>query len=151
MASQITSLIIVYSNIYSGADQKKYQSSASLAFVRGIHRWPVNFPHKGPVTRKMLPFNDVIMTSAKNIGAWTKWLMTHSNAFSWIKILVFWFKFHWNLYLGVQLTIRHWLGAAQGPIHYLNQLWQSCVPLNDIKTVMHHVMMIILSHANRFA
>ena len=40
---------------------KKHQSSASLAFVRGIHRGPVNSPHKGPVTRKMLPFDDVIM------------------------------------------------------------------------------------------
>ena len=40
---------------------KKNQSSASLAFVRGIHRWPVNSPHKGPVTRKMFPFDDVIM------------------------------------------------------------------------------------------
>ena len=39
----------------------KHQSSASLAFVRGIHRWPVNSPHKGPVTRKMFPFDDVIM------------------------------------------------------------------------------------------
>ena len=48
MASQITSLTIVYSTIYSGADQRKYQSSASLAFVRGIHRSPVNSPHKGP-------------------------------------------------------------------------------------------------------
>ena len=61
MASQITSLTIVYSLVYSGADQRKHQSSASLAFVRGIHRWPVNSPHKGPVTRKMFPFDDVIM------------------------------------------------------------------------------------------
>ena len=44
-----------------GADQRKHQSSASLAFVRGIHRWPVNSPHKGPVTRKMFPFDDVIL------------------------------------------------------------------------------------------
>ena len=57
MGSQITSLITVYSTIYSGADQRKHQSSASLAFVRG----PVNFPHKWPVTRKMFPFGDVIM------------------------------------------------------------------------------------------
>ena len=46
MASQTTSLTIVYSTVYSGADHRKYQSSASLAFVRGIHRWPVNSPHK---------------------------------------------------------------------------------------------------------
>ena len=61
MASQITSLTIVYSTFYSVADQRKHQSSASLAFVRGIHRSPVNSPHKGPGTRQMFPFGDVIM------------------------------------------------------------------------------------------
>ena len=61
IASQITSLAILYSTVYSGADQRKHQSSASLAFVQGIHRGPVNSPHKGPVTRKMIPFDDVIM------------------------------------------------------------------------------------------
>ena len=40
MASQITSLTIVYLSVYSGADQRKHQISASLAFVKGIHRWP---------------------------------------------------------------------------------------------------------------
>ena len=62
IAPQIISLTIVYSTVYSGADQRKHQSSASLAFVRGIHRGPVNSPHKGPVTRKMFPFDDVFMT-----------------------------------------------------------------------------------------
>ena len=38
LASQITSLTIVYSTVYLDADQRKHQSSASLAFVRGIHR-----------------------------------------------------------------------------------------------------------------
>ena len=57
IASQITSLTIVYSTVYSDADQRKHQSSASLAFVWG----PVNSPHKWPVTRKMFPFDDVIM------------------------------------------------------------------------------------------
>ena len=61
MASQITSLTTVYSTDYSAADQIKHQSSASLAFVRRIHRWPVNSPHKWSVTRKMFPFDDVIM------------------------------------------------------------------------------------------
>ena len=61
IASQITSLTIVYSIAYSDADQRKYQSSASLAFVRGNHRSPVNSPHKWPVTRKKFPFDDVIM------------------------------------------------------------------------------------------
>ena len=54
MASQITSLTIVYLTVYS----------ASLAFVRWIHRWSVNSPHKWPVTRKMFPFDEVIMSKA---------------------------------------------------------------------------------------
>ena len=61
IASQITSLTIVYSTVYSDADQRKHQSSASLAFVRGIHWGPVTSLHKWPVTRKMFPFDDVIM------------------------------------------------------------------------------------------
>ena len=51
----------VYSTVCPGADRRKHQSSEPLAFVRGIHRWPVNSPHKRPVTRKMFPFDDVIM------------------------------------------------------------------------------------------
>ena len=61
MASQITRLTIVYSSVYSGADQRKHHSPASLPFVWGIHRWPVNSPLKGPITRKLFPFDDVIM------------------------------------------------------------------------------------------
>ena len=61
IASQITSLTIVYSNVYSDADQRKHQSSASLAFVWGIHQGLVNSLQKWPVTRKMFPFDDVIM------------------------------------------------------------------------------------------
>ena len=62
MASKITGLTFVYSTIYTGADQRKHQSSATLAFVRGIHRSTVKSPHKGPVMRKMFPFDDVIMS-----------------------------------------------------------------------------------------
>ena len=61
IASQIISRTIVYSTVYSDADERIHQSSASLAFVWGIHRWPVNYLHKWPVTRKMFPFDDVIM------------------------------------------------------------------------------------------
>ena len=61
MASQITAVSIIYSTAWSGVDQRKHQSSVSLAFVRGIHRWPVDSPHKGPVTQKMFPFDDIIM------------------------------------------------------------------------------------------
>ena len=61
IASQITSLTIVYSSVYSGADQRKPQSSASLAFMWRVPRGPVNSPHKWPVTLKMFPFYNVIM------------------------------------------------------------------------------------------
>ena len=64
MVSPITSLMIVYSSVYSGADQRKHQSSVSLVFVRGIHWWPVNYTK--PVTRKMFPFDDVIMEAKRS-------------------------------------------------------------------------------------
>ena len=63
MASQINSFSIVCSTVCSGTDQRKHQSSTQLAFVRGIHRWPVDSPHKTPVTSTMFPF-DVIMRHA---------------------------------------------------------------------------------------
>ena len=65
-ASQITGVLIVCSTVCSGAVQRKHQSPASLAFFRGIHRWPVDSPQKGSVTRKMFPFDDVIMIREKN-------------------------------------------------------------------------------------
>ena len=70
-------IVIVFSIVYSGADQRKHRSSASLALVRGIHRGPVYSPHKWPITRKMFPFDDVIMS------LWTLDINTrkkHSNA-----------------------------------------------------------------------
>ena len=63
IAYQITSLTVVCSTVYSDADQRKHQRGASLAFVRGSDRGPVNFSHKWPVTRKMFPFDDVIINS----------------------------------------------------------------------------------------
>ena len=56
MASQIMGISIVCSTFCSGADQRKYQSFTSLAFVRGIHQWLVDSPHKGPVAWKIFPF-----------------------------------------------------------------------------------------------
>ena len=81
MASQITGFSIVYSTVGSGADQRKHQSSASLAFVRGIHRWPVNSPRKRPVTRKMFPLDDVIMIMAPHLWCWTFiYFITHYHS-----------------------------------------------------------------------
>ena len=63
MASQIIGVSIAYSTVCSGTDQRKHQSPVSLAFVRGISHWPVNSLHKEPVTRKIFPFDDVIIRS----------------------------------------------------------------------------------------
>ena len=79
IASQITSLTVVYSTVYSDADQRKHQSSASLAFVREIHRGPVNSPHKWPVTRKMFPFDDVIMQIKVNSTPSNKIIFKQKN------------------------------------------------------------------------
>ena len=77
MASQITGVSIVYSTIYLGSDQSWQQSSASPAFVRVIHRWPVNSPHERPVTRNIFPFDDVIIMNNYSThvpGGLLKWL-----------------------------------------------------------------------------
>ena len=68
MASQITSLTVVYSIVYSDADQRKHQSSASLAFVWGIHRDRWIPRTKGQLREKMFPFDDVIMV------LWDQWM-----------------------------------------------------------------------------
>ena len=86
VASQITSLMIVYSTVYSDADQSKHQSPASLAFVRGIHRGPVNSPHKWPVTRQRFPIDDIIMDHAETVISLHK--------FWWI--WGFWLFFMWR-------------------------------------------------------
>ena len=72
MASQITSLTIVHSTVYSNVDQRKHQSSASLAFVGGIHRWPVNSSHKLSDTRKGL---HLVMSSWRLNNASRLWIV----------------------------------------------------------------------------
>ena len=97
MASHIGSLTIVYSIVYSSADQRIHQSFASLPSVWGIHRWPVHFPHKGPVTRNIFPFDDVIMgftsrstSKAENFSiSWRH----HGSQYYWLVLLrtsLFW-------------------------------------------------------------
>ena len=71
MASQLTGVFVVCTTVCSGVDQRKHESSALLAFAMGIHRSPVDSPYKGPVTRKMFPFGDVIME--ENTKAFHQW------------------------------------------------------------------------------
>ena len=121
IASQITSLTIAYSTVSSGADQRKHQSSASLAFVRGIHRSAVNYPHKRPVKRKTCPTDDVIMASQylpmiifnlcsclssfiQNITALRKWRQTYHIEFIQTSA---WYEFAINIRLIILLHIMH--------------------------------------------
>ena len=142
IASQITSLTIVYSTVYSDADQRKHQSSTSLAFVRESHRGPMNSPHKWPVTRKMFPFDDVSMTSTKmmtvcrstdteggsqNGGQFLDYL---SIEFPCPKVCVFWSEFYdvlfvWVLFIIIQQWLMRWFGTEQAPKLYLNKCWPS--------------------------
>ena len=111
MASQITTVSIVYSPVCSGTDQRNHQSSASLAFVGGIHRGPVNSPHKSPVTRKIFPFDDVIMSSQY-----------------WISVLhhiVSSFLFIWNIF---SLDYHHVLPHHKRGIRPLQLRWMVISP-----------------------
>ena len=88
-------ICIVCSAVCSGADQRKHQSSTSLAFVRGIHRWPVDSPHKGSVTRKIFPFDDVIMYQAQSQQSANYWDILHMIIFDLATkyVMIFWYMF----------------------------------------------------------
>ena len=77
IASQITGVSIVWSIVCSGVGQRKHESSVSLTFVKGIHRWPVGSSHKGPVTRKMFSFDDVIMY-CEQVLVYMGWLISET-------------------------------------------------------------------------
>ena len=87
-ASQITGVSIVHSTISSGADQRKHQRSAPLVFLMGIDRWPMNSPHKRPVTWEMLPFDDVIMRYSCKDQPESSVLSLHLRIFSTSGMLV---------------------------------------------------------------
>ena len=106
MASQITSVSIVCSTVCSGADQRKHQISASRASVKGIHRWPLNSLHnKGPVTRKMFPFDDVLGITGEGgfygVHKKTRERRSPCNTNSSYFSLQFWFYIMKKIWLGI--------------------------------------------------
>ena len=113
VASQITSLTIVYSSVNSGAEERKQQSSASLAFVRGIHRWPVTSLHKGPIMWKLFPFDDVIMVwvaikghcnvTTSSLVILTMYLTIPTRTARWVGV----FRSH-DTAIGVQTKNTRW-------------------------------------------
>ena len=130
MASQITSLTIVYSTGNSGAHQRKHQSSASLAFVRGIHRGTVNSPHKGPVTRKMFLFDDVIMLQ-RTLG-----IDIESSIVQWSDIIV--------ISMPLQITQLHRLRKS------LSLRDEESIPKIDISLGLKHDDIIKWKHFPRY-
>ena len=109
----VTGVLIVCWTVYSGADQIKHQSSVSLAFVRGIHRSPVDSPHKGPVTRRKYPFDDVIMWSHRFSWAAVKRKLVPKGPID-------------------NFRFRQWLDTEQATSRYLNRWWQSSTTLYGV-------------------
>ena len=114
MVSQITDVSIV-STICSGIDQRKHQSSASMAFVRGIHRWPVDSPHKRPVTRKMFPFDDVIMTHPLSLSPYFSFYLIHIHSL----------RFMEDCRISTQRVFQY-LGNVHTVLHIPDNLYQHC-------------------------
>ena len=141
MASQITSLMIVYSTVYSDADQRKHQSSGSLAFVWGIHQWSVNSLHKGPVTRKMFPFDDVIMgkhwsTFWEHIEVETKWHF-EANIFKCIFLKK-------NVGISIKIPLKYVPKDPTNNISALGPIMAWCLP--DNKPLSEPMMVCLLIH-----
>ena len=125
IASQITGILIVCLNVCSVADHRKHQSSMSLAFVRGIHRWQVNSPHKGPVTGKMFPFDDVIMEwkSSDEMGPRTlrhRVLFHHDSFDYWWDFMAIIFIVNYSFRLSVTKYI--WFCKCTRPLMSLSIL-----------------------------
>ena len=91
MAFQITGVSIVYSTVYLGANQRKQQGSASLTFVIGIHRWPVNSQHKGA-------------SNTENVSIWWRHHDDNSSCGRQIWISPIWW---------VQNEMRCWISLIQ--------------------------------------
>ena len=122
IASQITSLTIVYLTVCLDADQRKHQSSASLAFVWGIHWGPVNSPYKWPVTRKMSPFDDVIMVTKQ------PHVDQHSTVTWWLIFLAYVLMGSWTP--SWNFTLVH-LGARKIAILFGIFQWIISLDLSD--------------------
>ena len=134
--SQIASLAIVYSTVYSGVDWRKHQSSASLAFVWGIHWWPVNSPHKWPVTQKRFPFDDVIMTKpcAYSMGPAAYYRIWQS----FLLIILSLFRKTQNFRL--LPSEKHWICYMTSLFFKLNQ-W--CMPMHRNKSNITYLLTVM--------
>ena len=132
IASQITSLAVVYSTVYSDADQRKHQSSASLAFVWGIHRdrW---IPRKGQLRGKCFH----LMTSSCVIEKlwWKVFWNSILSVFSWIYVQL---KIQW-----IEICSWHPLLPLiyRNPVKLLQRTWR-CGQLLTILNPIHRMISV---------
>ena len=134
MVTQITGVWIFYSNVCCGADQRKHQRSASLSFVWGIRQWQMNSPHKESFTRKMFPFDDVIMSAwAGLFGADKNWHVTkfciHKQNTHDLHIRIFCIEIYIPLYIIPLLLCQQCSTECNPAIHHAFQMgWQQITP-----------------------
>ena len=117
---------------FSGANQRKHQSFASLAFVWWIHRSMVNSPHKGPMTRKMFPFDDVIMY---DIASTSKVPIDNNDLFGWIEWCLLIIKKVWIInsqrkFVDNNLALYSVLYLVVAGINYAGSLITKFGPIN---------------------
>ena len=143
-ASQITGVLIVYSTVCSCADQRRHQNSEPLAFVRGSHRWPVNSPHKVPITRKIIPFDDVIIV---------KQTRSRGNRFPCLtRITKLFLNDFWNP--GVEVTkapfanfsVSKNFDLEKVPVRFFKSHWYlTCVPAAELRRHLSNINVIFNS------
>ena len=114
IASRVTGISIVCSTVCSCADQRKHHSSNSMAFARRIQRWAVDSPHKWPLTRKIVPFDDVIITRGQCISIYGAMDLVQYSTVC-----------RWTVWLFFQIRVSHIFGAKLST-SILTCEWQDC-------------------------
>ena len=143
LASQITGVSIVCSTVFfSSADQRKYQSSASRVFVKGIHQWSVVSLTKS-VTRNMFPFFDVIIFWC--LGVWYRLIYPHIQHYHILAtnpMLVWSFHYEHSTIYYVRGDFLLWIWNSMKAYHvvhpcekvigifFQNQIWSRLLDIN---------------------
>ena len=148
IASQITSLASVYSTVYSGADQRKHQSSASLAFVRKIHRWRVNSRTKSHNNGKIFPSDDVIMEKDTPLAGDLRYHDVHFMSVSW-RVMCWAQRKSWLDYR-MHCHVTSWTANGLLPLWDVNTHQESRQNLIMIIVILFRVFMLIESIVNSF-
>ena len=123
--------------------QRKHQSSASLAFARGIHRWPVDSPHKVPVTRKMFPLDEVITKGSGQSGITPG--CTENTYFLWLgynenQTCLYGYLRGSNIFVNERRrcprnVLSHWMSSS-------SLVWYKVLPSNN-RYIFRHILIYV--------